>query len=145
MIPTDTTSRLRRTAAFADTSPRELALIAQRLTGHEAPAGEVLVRQGTSGREVFVITAGSASVRIDGHEVARLGPGAIFGEIALLEHRPRTATVVAIEDSRVEVGSPIELAELMVLSPSFRAAALHGLAQRAPRAKAARSSRGRPV
>ena len=49
-----------------------------------------------SGIGFFVITEGVASVRVDGREVATLGPGAHFGELALISEGLRTATVTAV-------------------------------------------------
>ena len=54
----------------------------------------------------FVVESGEASVEIHGEEVATLGPGATFGEIALIDRRPRTATVTALSDLRT-YGLPV--------------------------------------
>jgi CRP-like cAMP-binding protein len=63
------------------------------------PAGSVVVRQGDDhGIGFFVIGDGEAVVSVDGKEVARLGPGANFGSIALISDRVRTATVTAQTD-----------------------------------------------
>jgi small-conductance mechanosensitive channel/CRP-like cAMP-binding protein len=63
-------------------------------------AGETIVRQGESGRSLFVVVRGEASVRLAGTqgEVARLRSGDVFGEMSLLTGEPRTATVSAVED-----------------------------------------------
>lgn len=61
----------------------------------EAPAGTVLVDQGDPGTDCFVIVDGTASVYVRGEHVASSGPGSMVGEMALIDHRPRTATVVA--------------------------------------------------
>ena len=65
------------------------------------PAGRHLCEQGSVGREAFVIVGGSAEVRRNDRKVATLGPGDCVGELALLDHGPRTATVRAIDDVRV--------------------------------------------
>jgi MFS family permease len=59
-------------------------------------AGDVVVRQGEPGSEFFVIAAGRAQVDVSGQIVGELAPGDGFGEIALLRHSPRTATVTAL-------------------------------------------------
>ena len=66
---------------------------------HEFGAGDTVLRQGERGADAFVILSGHALVVRDGREVARLGAGQFFGEVAMLDGRPRTADVVA--DSRL--------------------------------------------
>lgn len=61
--------------------------------------GEVVVREGEPGQELFVVADGELAVGVDGREVRRLGRGDAFGEVALLRHVPRTATVVATRAS----------------------------------------------
>ena len=56
-------------------------------------AGSLIVDQGQTGREAFVILDGNVTVKRNGRKVATLGPGAIVGELSLLDHGPRTATV----------------------------------------------------
>ncbi len=59
------------------------------------PAGAVIVDQGDTGTHCFLIVEGTASVYVRGEYVTGSGPGAMVGEMALIDHRPRTATVVA--------------------------------------------------
>lgn len=65
------------------------------------PAGSVLVDQGDPGTFCFLIVEGTASVYVRGEFVAASGPGSMVGEMALVDHRPRTATVVADSDVRL--------------------------------------------
>ncbi len=58
-------------------------------------SGRVIARQGSVGREVFVIVEGRARVERDGKLIARLKPGDSFGEMSLIDGQPRSATVVA--------------------------------------------------
>jgi CRP-like cAMP-binding protein len=67
----------------------------------EASAGTVLVDQGDPGTDCFVIVEGSASVYVRGEHVASSGAGSMVGEMALIDHRPRTATVVADDDMKL--------------------------------------------
>jgi flavin reductase (DIM6/NTAB) family NADH-FMN oxidoreductase RutF len=62
---------------------------------HEYGDGDAVIRQGERGADAFVILSGHALVVRDGREVARLGAGQFFGEVAMLDGRPRTADVVA--------------------------------------------------
>ena len=67
----------------------------------EATSGTVLVDQGDPGTQCYVIVEGQASVYVRGEHVASSGPGSMVGEMALIDHRPRTATVVA--DTRMKL------------------------------------------
>lgn len=67
----------------------------------EARQGTVLVDQGDPGTLCYVIVEGEASVYVRGEHVASVGPGAMVGEMALIDHRPRTATVVADTEMKV--------------------------------------------
>jgi len=72
-------------------------------------AGQTLVEQGSIGREVYLILDGVVAVEVDGGAIAEIGPGAIVGERAFLEHDRRTATLRAVTRSRVAVTSAAEL------------------------------------
>ena len=108
----------------------ELDLVASRLSEHRAPAGEVLVSAGQTGRELFVITEGTVTVSCQGRALAELGPGDFFGEIALLDDGPRTATVVAKTDVVAEVCSQHEFTEMIIGAPSMTRKLLIGVARR---------------
>jgi CRP/FNR family transcriptional regulator, cyclic AMP receptor protein len=62
---------------------------------HTYEAGEQVITQGDRSAEAYVILTGRARVVRDGRDVATLGPGQFFGEVAMLDGRPRTADVVA--------------------------------------------------
>ena len=64
----------------------------------EVQAGDVLVDQGDPGTHCYVILEGIASVYVRGEHVASSGPGSMVGEMALVDHRPRSATVVGDTD-----------------------------------------------
>lgn len=69
----------------------------------ELPAGLELIKEGEPGDALFVILDGRAIVQRDGAEVNQVGPGAYFGEMAILDGEPRSATVVAATDITVAV------------------------------------------
>jgi CRP-like cAMP-binding protein len=94
---------LRNVPLFSSCTTRDLQKIASAADEIQVPAGHVLVDQGQTGREAFVIVDGSATVRRNGKKVTTLGPGAVVGELSLLDHGPRTATVVADTDTTVLV------------------------------------------
>lgn len=76
-------------------------IIVQR--GHRRLFGprETIISQGDTGREFFIVRSGTVAVLSEGHEVARLGPGAFFGELALLTGKERHASVIAVEETEV--------------------------------------------
>jgi len=80
---------------FSALSNRELVRIGRVAEEVNVPAGKVVVQEGASGHEFFLILEGQATVRRNGRKVATLGPGQYFGELALLDRSPRNATVEA--------------------------------------------------
>ena len=67
----------------------------------ESPAGTVIIDQGDAGVDCFVIVDGAASVYKGGEFVASVGAGSVVGEMALVDHRPRNATVIADTDCKL--------------------------------------------
>ncbi len=94
---------LKRVPLFAGCTKSELREIALSSDEIDLPADKVLTREGQRGREFFVLVSGTARVTRDGKTVADLGPGDWFGEIALLTHSPRTATVTTTSPIQVLV------------------------------------------
>ena len=86
------------------------------------PAGETVFRQGDLGDRFYVVVNGRAEVVGDGRAITRLGPGESFGEIALLRRVPRTATVRALEELRLESLRGDRFLALMTGSPRGQAA-----------------------
>ena len=99
---------LANVALFTGCDNKELAQVAALATEVEIPEGKVLAREGSPGREFYVILEGKAQVSIDGSEVATLGPGDFCGEMALLDLGPRVATVTASTPMEVAVLDPRE-------------------------------------
>jgi len=92
---------LRSNPLFGWLPPVALERVALTLTDVELDGGDVLIRQGEEGDRAYLVVAGELAVEKDGEEVARVGPGAVVGEIALLHVVPRTATVRAVGAARV--------------------------------------------
>jgi CRP/FNR family cyclic AMP-dependent transcriptional regulator len=80
---------------FSALSKKDLARIAKASNEITVEPGHVLVDQGDAGRDAYVIVSGTATVKRNGRKVATLKPGDSVGELALLDHGPRTASVVA--------------------------------------------------
>lgn len=94
---------LKRLPLFEELSQREREKIARWADEIDLPSGKHLIEQGTYAHEFFVIVHGTAEVTFDGKHLADLGPGDFFGEIALVEHHRRTASVVATSQMRAVV------------------------------------------
>ena len=91
-------SRLAEVPLFADCSQRDLQTVARVVRDIPHRAGTVIAREGEPGIGLFILVEGTADVTIGGKKKATLGPGEFFGEIALLDGGPRTATVTANTD-----------------------------------------------
>ena len=94
-------AQLARVKMFSSLNKKELGLVAKASDVVNVAAGSDIVREGDIGHEFYLIVKGSASVRRKGRKIASLGPGDYFGEMALLDRGPRSATVIA--DSEVEL------------------------------------------
>lgn len=89
---------LRNVPLFQSCSQKDLEKIAKAGDEVTMPAGSLIVDQGQTGREAFVILSGQVTVKRNGKKIASIGPGSIVGELSLLDHGPRTATVVCDTD-----------------------------------------------
>lgn len=101
MAHDDIVARLEMVPLFSTCSQRELNVIARAAKEVSHPAGTVIAREGEFGIGLFLILEGMCLVTVGGRERARLGPGDFFGEIALIDGGPRTATVTALTDVRL--------------------------------------------
>jgi CRP/FNR family transcriptional regulator, cyclic AMP receptor protein len=97
---------LRNVGLFSDLEEKDLASLAEEFNERRFAAGETIALEGAGGLMFFVVDSGEASVEVHGDEVAALGPGDSFGEVALIDRRPRTATVTAKTDL-VTYGLPV--------------------------------------
>jgi len=122
--------RFRAVPLFSSCSDDQLRFIATQVEEMDFPAGRVLCRQGASGGEFFILLTGAAEVRRDERPIRRLGPGDYFGEIALLEHGPRSATVETTAASRCLVLSQSQFKNVLAQDKSIALNVLHTLASR---------------
>ncbi len=92
---------LRKVALFSGFSDRDLRRLARTMRERVFPEGEI-ISEGKGGVGFFVIESGQASVSVGGKEVAKLGPGDYFGELALIDNGPRSASVRAESELRCQ-------------------------------------------
>ena len=119
-IPFHEIALLRRLALFTPAPAPAVEAAAAALVRVEMPAGSFVIREGDVGDRFWVLDAGEVVVDQGGREIARLGPGASFGELALIRDIPRTASVIARTD--VDLYALDREAFLLALTASPRAA-----------------------
>ena len=123
-------ARLRTVPLFARLNDRELQTIDRLVDEIEVAQGEVLIDQGATGaQQSFVIVSGTASVEVDGSAVATLGPGELFGEMAMLDNKPRSATVVALTPMKLLVIGPAQF-QTFISQPGMALAVLKSVVGR---------------
>ena len=115
---------------FEGLSKKQLRRISSLMTRLDRPAGKVLTTEGAQGYEFFIVLEGEVEVRQGDRVVATRGPGEYVGEIALLDRRPRTATVVATTPVSVEVLSRREFMSLLAQAPELSEQILSTMAER---------------
>ena len=111
---------LRAIEPFRGLTPVQLTHVAEKMTKRHFAAGETVVREGDMGEEFFLISDGEVDVVRANHEVARLGRGEFFGEVALISGEPRNATIVATEPLDTFVLGKSDFQAAVLSSPSFR-------------------------
>lgn len=100
-IPETELRALRGVTMLTPLGPAALETLARQLVRVTVAPGDVVIREGDHGDRWYLVAHGRFTVAIGGEVRRELGPGDMFGEIALLRDVPRTATVVAIEAGRL--------------------------------------------
>jgi CRP-like cAMP-binding protein len=115
---------------FCKLSKRELARIAQLADEVDLPPGKTLTKEGSGGREFFVLLEGSADVQRNGERIATMRGGDFFGEIALVTDVPRTATVTTTSSVHALVITDRAFRQLLHESPAIQGKVLEAVASR---------------
>lgn len=107
---------------FRPFSKEAKAYLSKHMHGHRLPANEIIVRQGEAGNSLFILVEGVVGVRVSSKEgeqieVARLGAGNFFGEMALLTGEERTATVISLTDTFLFEITKADIAPLIAKQP----------------------------
>jgi CRP-like cAMP-binding protein len=121
---------LRSVRLFGDLRQRDLEQVARLADEVDVPVGEVLMREGESGSQMFVIATGEVVVQRGGRQIAVLGPGSQLGEMALVAEGPRMATATVTKAAHLFVLAHREFHSLMEDVPSVRDCVLNEVARR---------------
>ena len=135
-IPAQVVEQLGALAVFSRCTPKELDALARIGTIIRVDAGYTFMRQGRRGSEFFILMDGAARCVVDGYDVATYQPGEFFGEMSIIDHAPRSATVVADETSTVLVVDAREFAAMLERAPSTVTPLLTAMTQRLRTAQA---------
>lgn len=107
-----------------------LRRIDERAIEVEFQAGQVIARQGEVGTGLFIVASGAVRVQRDSDVLARLGPGGFFGELSVLDGKPRNAQVVAEEPTACLALASWDFESIVTEQPAVALAVLRGLAAR---------------
>jgi CRP/FNR family transcriptional regulator, cyclic AMP receptor protein len=126
---------LRNVPLFKELGDEDLAVIADLAVERHIPRGAVILTEGDLGDSLFAIMSGRVKVFIgdeDGREIILkiLGPGEFFGEMALIDKQPRSASVTAIEATTLKVLSQSAFQECLKRAPKIATTVMTALAKR---------------
>lgn len=121
---------LARVPLFSALGKKELKKVASLTFDSTAEPGKVIVREGKPGEEFYLITEGTVTVTLRGKELAKLGPGEFFGEMALVDQGPRAATITAETPVSLLVLGSREFSALIDGVPTLGKKILRGVAAR---------------
>ncbi|HSO95593.1 MAG TPA: cyclic nucleotide-binding domain-containing protein [Acidimicrobiia bacterium] len=121
---------LEKVPLFRGLSKKQLREISGLATRLSEPAGAVLTQEGKAGHEFIIVIEGEIEVRKGDRVVATRGAGDYVGEIALLDQRPRTATVIAKTPVVIEVIGQREFRTLLAGAPELSGDIMATMAQR---------------
>lgn len=130
---------LKRVPLFGACSKKELEALAVVADEIDLREDATLTREGQPGREFFVLIEGEVEVTQGGEEIARLGAGDWFGEIALLTKASRTATVTAASPVRVLVVTDRAFRQVLETTPSIAVKMLERVGERLAHDEASRN------
>jgi CRP/FNR family cyclic AMP-dependent transcriptional regulator len=128
----ETLAFLRSVRLFRNVEDPELGILAESLRERPLRRGQILLREGDSGDEMFLVRSGSLVIskgvtgRVE-QVLARVGPGDFFGEMALFDRSPRSATIQADSDTMLLILDRAGLSKLTEVSPRAAAAFFESL------------------
>ncbi|HEV2249387.1 MAG TPA: cyclic nucleotide-binding domain-containing protein [Candidatus Limnocylindria bacterium] len=132
-------ARLKAVPLFAHCTTKQIEFIVTQVEDMDFPAGRVLCTEGKSGGDFFVLLAGGADVTRKGRRIAKMAPGDFFGEIALVDGGPRTATVTTSAASRCLVLGPRQFQNVLHQDTDIAHSVMKALSLRVREAGAAKA------
>jgi CRP/FNR family cyclic AMP-dependent transcriptional regulator len=131
----DVVTRLRGAELFEHLTDEQLGLLAEHSREQRFGKNVLLMQEGEQGDTMYVVSSGEFKVFVsddNGRELVlhQLGPGAVMGDLALLDGEPRSASVMALEESSVLVIGRAGLLECLAHSPEFALNIIRSLTQR---------------
>jgi CRP/FNR family transcriptional regulator, cyclic AMP receptor protein len=141
MSSTNASTGFANAELFRDLTPDELAPMERAAHPRHYDAGATILREGQGGIAFFVVTSGKVSVTRSGsdgqqREIRTIGPGGVFGEMALFSDRPRAATVTAVEPTDCLALHRLEFLDELRRHPEVALRMLNSLAIRLDEASA---------
>ncbi len=122
---------------FSACTSKELGRIASLVDEAEVPKGATLTKEGAVGREFFAVADGKATAKLRGKKIASYGPGDFFGEMALIDQGPRSATITSDTPMKLYVLDSRSFSTLIDRHPAVARKILRGLAGRLRKAEKA--------
>jgi CRP-like cAMP-binding protein len=121
---------LRKVKLFEAADEECLTIVADELREVAFETGAYIAREGEMGTGFYLIVKGGGTVQRHGKELAHLGPGDYFGELSLLSHKPRVASVIATEPTFCLALASWELDEVLQTNPKIAVSLLKEAARR---------------
>jgi CRP-like cAMP-binding protein len=132
-------ARLKAVPLFAHCTPKQIQFIVTQVEDMDFPVGRVLCREGQSGGDFFLLIEGAADVTRTGRRIAKMVPGDFFGEIAVIDGGPRTATVTTTEPTHCLVLGPRQFQNVVHQNVDIAHSVMKALTLRLREAGAAKS------
>ena len=123
---------IRKVPLFSGCSKKELERISLIADEIDFRSGKTLIKEGTAGREFFVLADGTAEISRNGKRIDTAGPGEFFGEMALLTDQPRNATVTTTSDVDALVITAASFRTLVESNPLIALKVMRAVADRLP-------------
>jgi CRP/FNR family transcriptional regulator, cyclic AMP receptor protein len=115
---------------FSHLDKKQMTALMRHVDEQKLPAGTVIMKQGATAFEACVLLEGTVTIERDGQLLETAGPGKSFGELAMLDKRPRSATVTAETDVVIGVIGPRDFDAALLEVPGLAKAMLVDMAGR---------------